>query len=146
MPFLHDSAERFHDRGHVGESCPRQMCAAPRRFPGTRSAGKCGRASAAVAMASTNARTLSAGSASDASTAARPAPRPRQTSAENLAVERGLALEVVIDHRLVDARRAGDAVDLAPANPRAANSAAAAASSRSRDRFNSTGWLISLTG
>ena len=37
--------------------------------------------------------------------------------AQDLAVERGLAAEVVVEHRLVDARRGGDAVDLGAVEP-----------------------------
>src|SRR4029453_1757196 len=37
--------------------------------------------------------------------------------AEDLLVERGLAVEVVVNHRLVDVRGAGDAVDVGAGNP-----------------------------
>ena len=37
--------------------------------------------------------------------------------AEDLAIERGLAAEVVVDHRLVDARGAGDAIDAGAGEP-----------------------------
>ena len=63
-------------------------------------------------MASTKARIFASGVRSEATTAATRRSHPPNMSREDLAVERRLAAEVVVDHRLVDAGGAGDAVDV----------------------------------
>ena len=55
---------------------------------------------------------MSSGAIGAAATSRDRGPDGAEHVAQDLAIERGLALEVVVDHRLVQARGAGDAVDV----------------------------------
>ena len=80
-----------------------------------------------------NASTLAAGVRSESAMSAVRAPIDAEHVAEDLDVEPLLALEVVVDHRLVEAGGLAAMVSTeAPANPWAANSVAAAARMASR--------------
>ena len=105
-------AERLRARRATSRRMAASTCAPPSAISRNQIGGKCGRASASAAMASTNGGPCLLAACGRARRRRRPArPTAWNMSREDLAVERGLAAEVVVDHRLVEAGGGGDAVD-----------------------------------